>query len=1345
MPQPQLPSSLRWDDEPQPILPSSLKWDDEQQPQQPEEPWWKKIATPANAAAFGFSAAGDALGAMFPPAYPALSFGGGFIGEGLRQVLAGDPISFPGMVFEGGANLVPGPKIPGAGAGLKQLAKYGTKSAVSGVGQGLIGTFPRHQIAQGNLLNPSEWEMPSAGEFGEQAAAGGIASGIVGTALGGGNILRQNRLQSIANANVPPPPASTPQQPTNPPAPPGQVYPQLYPQGTPLEKLPLTIKVQNPKDEAFVAFQRQRGYVDGPLNPDGSMTMTRSDQQPTPIVGGAEVQNARVNPQTGQTVIPGVTNRLPDPVQPTPTPAPPTLIKATPRITIASPNAQTRARLERQGYKLVGKDPQGKVFTYERQDRSLMERFIEEDEGSFDPEEMWGNVRRLFTDRPPRQPVHGDEQIPDLAYQPDEGVFSNRESSEQFLPNQTTRADINQETRVAPEGRMNEIVSSHPSILEEAKTIYNETDPQRISENLRHYAAEERDIRERWTEAQNNRLNRNIPVPPELRAAHNRAFRLKDLAKAKYERASIRQLEGKPETVAEMIGRFWTEDKGTFDPQQMWENLKRFLRRDPTPDELNAAMARQVKSGETTGRVAPFEGRIRPEGAPRPEDVTSPYDDPNYVDPEIGRTVPITEGTLPPKDPQVNESYQPLMGYDLSNIPPEAFLPPRNPALEDVHRVARELGLNPDDFPKPDPYGSNPLVDAIKQAGGRYNDETGRWESGREDPYSLQPGPEGIAIPGVDRPVMGQQGLPVGPQGELRPRELESDTWPRPTELDVPTEGGLDVAPFRQSSLFSRFFTEDQGATPLSNWGDAFRRMGQAGEEYIPTGGTPPPPTPPVQPPTPPVQPPPVQPPTGPTTPPEKKVSRGREWYNLPRGLTTPLDLSASMRQGLPLITRKEWWTSWKQQIQALGSDGAFNKTLADIEDKPEFTRMLDPLTGKLIPSLGDKAGMKMMDIDDTNFTRREEANQSNWAETGGFLAKIPGAQATWAKTIGRGIRASNRAYVAFLNQLRADTFISLVRDAKAQFDAGVKGARNPYEDIPYAKQIADYVNTATGRGPMRISVLGEKETSFEESAKIFTDAMFSPKLFFAHARMLAPGTYINADSFVRKQYIRSLLSVAGAWGTVSGLAYMAGAEVSLDQNSADFGKIRIPGTNTRIDPAGGFQQYLVAASRLIGGRATSSATERPFELGVGYKADTRGDVAQRFLANKLHPVLKFAYDLLYASQYQPFHTADRSVQMFVPLVFQDVIELVKEDPKLLPWMGPVLLGMGTQTYGKGETGAQQQPGGPNYETKGKIIPKEYDYLFQGGALSNPFDSRPSGRGFGKPGFGQPGFGRPGF
>lgn len=426
----------------------------------------------------------------------------------------------------------------------------------------------------------------------------------------------------------------------------------------------------------------------------------------------------------------------------------------------------------------------------------------------------------------------------------------------------------------------------------------------------------------------------------------------------------------------------------------------------------------------------------------------------------------------------------------------------------------------------------------------------------------------------------------------------------------------------------------------------------------------------------------------------KKKPSFLRELYNFPRAITTTLDLSAPLRQGLPLIFTKEWRNSWSQMVSALRDEGAFQKTLSDLRARPIFQSKM--VNGKIVKSFAEQAGIKLMDLDH-NLGRREEATASTWVEK-----ILPGA------------RASNRAYTAFLNQLRADSFENLLKAASKDAQTGIKGARNPYTDMAYAKEIADFVNTATGRGPLKTYVpsikggtsLGDyrpqlKERSIEQHTKLFTDLIFSPRLMASRVRMLNPATYMMASPFVRKQYLNSLLSVAGAWGTTAVLAKMAGADVSMDPTSADFGKIRIG--NTRIDAAGGFQQYLVSAVKFITGHTTSSNTGRDFELGKGYRAETRLDIAQRFGINKLHPVMKFAVDLANASEHQPFQVGDRAIQMFIPLIIQDTIELAKEDPSLLPLLGPIGLGAGSQTYDKGESIS-------------KFIPKNRDFTFGGGS-----------------------------
>jgi len=164
-------------------------------------------------------------------------------------------------------------------------------------------------------------------------------------------------------------------------------------------------------------------------------------------------------------------------------------------------------------------------------------------------------------------------------------------------------------------------------------------------------------------------------------------------------------------------------------------------------------------------------------------------------------------------------------------------------------------------------------------------------------------------------------------------------------------------------------------------------------------------------------------------------------------------------------------------------------------------------------------------------------------------------------------------------------------------------------------------------------------------------------------------------------------------------------ATISMDEESADFGKVRIG--KTRLDLGGGFLPQYVAMWRLWSGFYRSSSTNQRHAYGQGFRPETQETQLQRFFSNKFNPSAKFGYDLLRAAQYVPFHVGDRTAQMFVPLVAQDMYEMFKEDPKLIPLLMPaVMLGGGTQIYGRGEQVA-------------KIVPKKYDWVVQGGGLSD--------------------------
>jgi hypothetical protein len=372
-----------------------------------------------------------------------------------------------------------------------------------------------------------------------------------------------------------------------------------------------------------------------------------------------------------------------------------------------------------------------------------------------------------------------------------------------------------------------------------------------------------------------------------------------------------------------------------------------------------------------------------------------------------------------------------------------------------------------------------------------------------------------------------------------------------------------------------------------------------------------------------------------------EKLSEGiTQVLNIPRSIMTSFDLSAPGRQGwfLAPSNLKKWFGAFDDMFKSFGSEKAFKELQEEIASRPTYGLMKEsklPLT-----EMG------------TALSTREEVFMANWAE------KIP--------IIGKVVRASGRAYTGFLNKFRADIFDDMVSKAIAT-------GRNPNTDIDLAKQIADFIGSGTGRG-----FLGK----FEGAAVMLNTTLFSPRWIASRIHFLDPRTYINSDPFIRKETLKSVLAFTSMIMTTLGISKLAGAKVESNSNNADWGKIKIG--NTRIDMMAGFQQYFRAASQLWSGKYVSSTTGKEITLGEGYKPLTRYDILLKQVEAKEAPIFSFITDWLKQQDYEgkPFNITNEVAQRFIPIAIGDLIDLVKEDPKLFPIGALGIFGIGVQTYG---------------------------------------------------------------
>jgi hypothetical protein len=368
------------------------------------------------------------------------------------------------------------------------------------------------------------------------------------------------------------------------------------------------------------------------------------------------------------------------------------------------------------------------------------------------------------------------------------------------------------------------------------------------------------------------------------------------------------------------------------------------------------------------------------------------------------------------------------------------------------------------------------------------------------------------------------------------------------------------------------------------------------------------------------------------------------------RTLKASFDVSAPGRQGIFLIGTKHWWADQKGMFKSFVSEKEFHELSEEIRNRPTFDLM-------------NKAGLEITKpAEKASIMDREEAFVSKFAE------KIP------------GVRQSERAYLAFLNKLRADVFDDFVKKGEV---LGIDFVQEP----EYLKSAAKFINAATGRG--QVKWVGR-------NAELLSKGLFSPKLMASRLQLMNPMFYARLHPDVRGFAIKQGLIATSAMLSVMGLAAAAGASVEKDPRSSDFGKIVIG--NTRFDVTGGFQPYVRFFAQMIMGQQKSlKGVVRnigptlpllrqafPGQKQGAYKPTTRLDLLYRFMENKESPNFGEVTRLLRGTDPvgNKLTVGSELENLFAPLIVSDTYHAMKDlGPLGIFTAVPNAFGIGVQTY----------------------------------------------------------------
>lgn len=370
-----------------------------------------------------------------------------------------------------------------------------------------------------------------------------------------------------------------------------------------------------------------------------------------------------------------------------------------------------------------------------------------------------------------------------------------------------------------------------------------------------------------------------------------------------------------------------------------------------------------------------------------------------------------------------------------------------------------------------------------------------------------------------------------------------------------------------------------------------------------------------------------------------KVLDTGKEALNISRAIVTSLDLSAVLRQG--------GFTAFAHPIRALQSFPAMIKAL---RSEAGQLAVMTEIKGRKNAPLYRQSRLFLAERS-KGLVGMEEVYMSRFAD------KIP------------VVAASQRAYVTFLNKLRADSFDAMARSL------GKEGVVT----LPEAKAIANFVNVATGRGAVTAST-----TALVNMNTVF----FAPRLVLSRFQLLT-GQPLRASSsprvarLIAGEYGRFLAGL----GTVYALGQLAGGEIENDPRSSDFGKLKFG--NTRVDPLTGLAQVSTFSAR-VGTQQTKGLKSGEIRSLTGKEASKFGarnlfDVISTFFRTKLSPGVGAAIDIGTGTDVVGDQaTAEATfVNLLTPLAMRDIYEAMQEQgvPGVVALSLLAIFGMGVQSF----------------------------------------------------------------